>query len=66
MDSEYYMKIALKQAQKAFESDEVPVGAVIVDPQSGKIVAKAGNKSEHGESAMAHAEILAMQRLAKS
>ena len=65
MDSEYYMKIALKQAQKAFESDEVPVGAVIVDPQSGKIVAKAGNKSEHGESAMAHAEILAMQKACK-
>ena len=65
MDSEYYMQIALKQAQKAFENDEVPVGAVLVEPESGKIVAKAGNKSEHGASALAHAEILAMEKACK-
>ena len=65
MDSEYYMQIALKEAQKAFESDEVPVGAVIVDPESGKIIAKAGNKSEHGTCALAHAEILAMEKACK-
>ncbi|MBO7556847.1 MAG: nucleoside deaminase [Alphaproteobacteria bacterium] len=59
------MQIALKEAQKAFENDEVPVGAVVVDPKSGKIVAKAGNKGEHGESAMAHAEILVMNKACK-
>ncbi|MBP5399322.1 MAG: nucleoside deaminase [Alphaproteobacteria bacterium] len=65
MDSEYYMQIALKESQKAFKNDEVPVGAVIVDPKSGKIIAKAGNKSEHGCCATYHAEILAMEKACK-
>ena len=65
MDSTYYMQIALKEAQKAFENDEVPVGAIIVEPKSGKVIAKAGNKSEHGCCATAHAEILAMEKACK-
>lgn len=65
MDSTHYMQIALKEAQKAFENDEVPVGAVIVDSQSGEVIAKAGNKSEHGNCATAHAEILAMEKACK-
>ncbi len=57
-----YMKIALKEAQKAFEIDEVPIGAVIVDPTTQKIIAKAHNKTEFGQDITAHAEILALRK----
>ena len=57
-----YMKIALKEAQKAFEIDEVPIGAVIVDPITQKIIAKAHNKTEFGQDITAHAEILALRK----
>lgn len=65
MTAEEYMKIALKMAQKAAEQDEVPVGAVVVNPQTGKIIAKAYNKSAHNGDATAHAEILAIQKACK-
>ena len=41
---------------------EVPVGALIVDPISGEIVARAHNVSEHGKDAVAHAEIEVMRK----
>lgn len=56
------MKMALKEAEKAFRADEVPVGAVIVDPVGGAVVAKAHNLGEHGKDAAAHAELEAMRR----
>lgn len=62
MTHEEYMKIALKCAHKAFEQDEVPVGAMIVNPQTGEIVAKAYNKSAHKGDATSHAEILAIKK----
>ena len=62
MTSEEYMKIALGLAQKAAEADEVPVGAVIVNPENGEIVAQAYNQSAHSGDATAHAEILAIQQ----
>ena len=65
MTAEEYMKIALKMAQKAAEHDEVPVGAVIVNPQTGEIVAKAYNKGTHSGDSTAHAEILAIQKACK-
>ena len=49
MNPEDYMKMALKEAEKAFRADEVPVGAVIVDPVGGVVVAKAHNLGEHAE-----------------
>ncbi len=52
------MKEALKEAQKAFAEDEVPVGAVIV--HKGKIIARAHNLTERLNDATAHAEMLAM------
>ena len=60
-----YMKIALQQAEKAFARDEVPVGAVVVDSSSGKVVARAGNCGEHGKEAFAHAEIEVMRKACK-
>ena len=65
MNCQDYMKIALKQAEKAFAKDEVPVGAVVVDPVSGVVVAKAGNCGEHGKEAFAHAEIEVMRKACK-
>ena len=60
---EKFMKEALKEAQKAFDLEEVPVGAVIV--KDGKIIARAYNKRETGKDATAHAEILAIKKACK-
>ena len=59
---ETYMMRALELARLAAEKDEVPIGAVIVDTESGEIVAESHNMSEHGGEATAHAEMLAMQQ----
>lgn len=56
------MNCAIKQAQKSFEENEVPIGAVIFD-KDGKIIARAYNKVEKNRSQLAHAE---MQVLAKA
>jgi tRNA(adenine34) deaminase len=55
---EYFMGEALRQAAKAFEKDEVPIGAVIV--RAGKIIARAFNQVEMLKDATAHAEMLAL------
>lgn len=60
---EYYMGLALKEAEKAREIDEVPVGAVIV--QEGKVIARAHNLKEKKMQASAHAEMLAIQKASK-
>lgn len=57
------MKEALKEAQKAYEKLEVPVGAIIV--KDGKIIAKAHNLREKKQCATAHAEILAIEKASK-
>lgn len=61
MDKEFYMQKAFALARQAAENDEVPIGAVVVDPESGDIIAGAYNLSEHGQDALAHAELLAMR-----
>lgn len=65
MEKEDYMRRALELAKQAAENDEVPIGAVVVDAQSGKIIAEAGNQSAHNGDATAHAEILAIQQACK-
>lgn len=65
MQDQDYMALALKEAQKAFDKDEVPVGAVLVDNITGKILAKAFNKTEHGLDPTAHAEISAIRKAVK-
>ena len=57
------MKIALKQARRAFEDGEVPIGAVLSD-QWGKILSKAKNQMINRCDPTAHAEILAMREAA--
>lgn len=52
------MKLALREAQKAYETEEVPVGAIIV--QSERIIARGYNQVEKLNDPTAHAEILAL------
>lgn len=58
-----YMYEALKEAKKAYKKNEVPVGAVIV--KNGEIIARAHNLREIKENAIAHAEILCIQKACK-
>lgn len=58
-----FMKTALKQAKKAYELSEVPIGAIIV--KDDKIISKAYNKRNTSKSAIAHAEILAIEKACK-
>ena len=57
------MKEALKEAKKAYEKLEIPVGAVIV--KNGKIIARAHNLKETKQTVTAHAEILAIGKANK-
>ena len=57
-NDEHFMREALRQAQKAFEASEVPVGAVVV--REGKIIGRAHNQVELLKDATAHAEMLAL------
>lgn len=58
-----YMEIALKEAEKAYKKDEVPVGAIII--KDNKIIAKAHNLKEHKKCAIKHAEIIAIEKASK-
>ncbi|MFU0769649.1 tRNA adenosine(34) deaminase TadA [Staphylococcus pasteuri] len=59
---EYYMKIAIEEAQKAEQLGEVPIGAVIV--KNHQIIARAHNLRETMQQPTAHAEHLAIERAA--
>jgi len=54
------MRLALREARRAFAEQEVPVGAVVV--QEGRVVARAHNRPIHLNDPAAHAEILALRR----
>ena len=60
---EYFMKQALKEAKKAYDKLEIPVGAVIV--KDGKIIARAHNIKEEKVDTTKHAEIIAIQKASK-
>jgi len=60
--NEWFMEEALNQAQKALESDEVPVGAVIV--HKNRIIAKAFNQTNMLKDPTAHAEMIAITQAA--
>lgn len=63
-DHDHFMRRALKQAHQAVAHEEVPVGAVIVDPQ-GTIIARAYNQVETKQTQVAHAELLALAKAGK-
>jgi tRNA(adenine34) deaminase len=57
MTDEFYMKEALREAKKAFEAGEVPIGCIIVHNE--KIIARAYNRTEQLQDFTAHAEMQA-------
>ncbi len=61
---QYFMGEALRQAVKAFEAEEVPIGAVVV--RAGRIIARAWNQVELLKDATAHAEMLALTQAEQS
>ena len=61
--NEKFMREALKEARKAYEKDEIPVGAIII--KDGKIIARAYNSRESSKNAIAHAEVLAIKKACK-
>ncbi|MHB8983991.1 MAG: tRNA adenosine(34) deaminase TadA [Carboxydocellales bacterium] len=63
VNDEYYMELALAEAEKAFALGEVPIGAVIV--RDGEIIAKGHNFRELGKDPTAHAELMAIQTAAR-
>lgn len=58
MTDEQYMQLALAEAQKAFDKEEVPVGAIIV--MNNRVIARSHNQVELLNDSTAHAEILAL------
>lgn len=58
-----YMKEALKEARKAYDKEEIPVGAIIV--KDNKIIARAHNIKEEKNDTTKHAEIIAIQKASK-
>ena len=58
-----FLKEALKEAQKAYDKKEIPVGAVIV--KDNKIIARAHNVKEEKNDTTKHAEIIAIQKASK-
>lgn len=58
MSDEQFMRAALAEAQKAFEADEIPIGAVVV--MQGRIIARGHNQVERLQDPTAHAEMIAL------
>ena len=59
---EYFMRLALREAERALEHDDVPIGAVIV--HDGEVIAAARNERELRGDPTAHAEVLALREAA--
>ncbi|MCK6593920.1 MAG: nucleoside deaminase [Bacteriovoracaceae bacterium] len=62
-DHLWHMQTALKEAQKAYKNDEVPIGAVLVGP-NGDVLSAQYNQKEHHHNPTGHAEILCIQEAA--
>ncbi len=59
---DYYMRLALREAERATRHGDVPIGAVIV--LDGAVIAAAGNERELRQSPVAHAEMIAIEQAA--
>jgi tRNA(adenine34) deaminase len=61
---EYFMRLALREAERAIEHDDVPVGAVIV--HDGEVIGTGHNERELRQDPSAHAEMLALREAARA
>ena len=59
-----FMSLALEEARQAADRDEVPVGAILVNSDTGAVLARAGNEVEARADPTAHAEILVIRAAA--
>src|SRR6185369_13737475 len=59
---EYFMRLALREAERAMEHDDVPIGAVLV--HEGEVLASGRNERELRQDPTAHAEVLALREAA--
>ena len=61
-DHDYsFMQMAMEEAYAAEKRDEVPIGAVIIDPRNNKLIARSGNRTIELSDPTAHAEILVLR-----
>ncbi|WP_026908502.1 tRNA adenosine(34) deaminase TadA [Paucisalibacillus globulus] len=60
---EHYMQLAIEQAKKALEKDEVPIGAIIVHQD--EVIASGFNVREKSQETLSHAELIAIQQANK-
>ena len=60
---EYFMRLALREAERAMEHGDVPIGAVIV--HEGEVLATGRNEREERQDPTAHAEVLALREAAE-
>jgi tRNA(adenine34) deaminase len=63
LTDEYFMRLALREAEAATRHDDVPIGAVVV--LEGEVIGAAGNEREMRRSPLAHAELLAIEQAAQ-
>jgi len=63
VERQKFMQLALREAQKAYDSDEVPIGAVVV--RNGEVISKAHNTKNQHKNALLHAEIVALTKAQK-
>jgi tRNA(adenine34) deaminase len=61
---EHFMRLALREAARALEHEDVPVGAVVV--HDGEVIGAGANEREHRQDPTAHAEILALREAART
>src|SRR5881396_4334341 len=61
---EYFMRLALREAERALEHDDVPIGAVVVG--DGQVIGAGRNERELRQDPTAHAEILALREAAQA
>jgi tRNA(adenine34) deaminase len=61
---EYYMRLALREAERALEHDDVPVGAVVV--HDGEVIGAGHNERELRQDPSAHAEMIALREAARA
>jgi tRNA(adenine34) deaminase len=59
---DYFMRLALREAERAMRHDDVPIGAVVV--LDGEVIGAAGNERELRKSPLAHAEMIAIEQAA--
>jgi tRNA(adenine34) deaminase len=61
---EYFMRLALREAERALEHDDVPIGAVVA--REGELIAAAHNERELRQDPTAHAEMIALREAARA